>query len=255
MLVNSTVHILNGDALADRFPSALEGEVMVARACLVDGPVWAANLPELFETRSHFLHEAYGIPKEDYLTRSVPEFEKICRLEPQQIIHLWFEDDLFCQVNLWFVCHLIREYSQASRMYLVRPPKFTPWGFAALDEGDLVQAQANRQALGTKEIAWLAELWRAYQNGDRAELQDISEKALPYLPFLAAAVEAELRRDDPKRGPKAILKQLMVQSPTGRFGPVFRDFCQQEGIYGFGDLQVKRMFDELKGQALDSMAP
>ena len=250
-----TYHVLNGDALLEQFPTSLSGEIIVLRECLVEGPVDATNDEEFYRVRAEFLASSYGVSHEDYLTQTRAELKKLDRIEEGAEVNFWFEDDLFCQVNLWFVCHLIREYSQASRMYLVRPPKFTPWGFAALDEGDLVQAQANRQALGTKEIAWLAELWRAYQNGDRAELQDISEKALPYLPFLAAAVEAELRRDDPKRGPKAILKQLMVQSPTGRFGPVFRDFCQQEGIYGFGDLQVKRMFDELKGQALDSMAP
>jgi hypothetical protein len=29
------------------------------------------------------------------------------------------------------------------------------------------------------------------------------------------------------------------------FGTVFQEFCKRESIYGFGDLQVKRIFDEV----------
>lgn len=40
----SSIHILNGDALNECFPNDLKGERIIARACLVDGPVKAASL-------------------------------------------------------------------------------------------------------------------------------------------------------------------------------------------------------------------
>ena len=37
----------------------------------------------------------------------------------------------------------------------------------------------------------------------------------------------------------------MKASQSTDFGTVFRIFNQQESIYGFGDLQVKRIFDTI----------
>ncbi len=53
----------------------------------------------------------------------------------------------------------------------------------------------------------------------------------------------------PKEGhlgkPKETLKQLMEELDSQEFGPLFQEFCKRECIYGFGDVQVKRMYDEL----------
>jgi hypothetical protein len=38
----------------------------------------------------------------------------------------------------------------------------------------------------------------------------------------------------------------MEDLETDEFGPVFKEFNKRESIYGFGDLQVKRIFDEIK---------
>jgi hypothetical protein len=36
---------------------------------------------------------------------------------------------------------------------------------------------------------------------------------------------------------------------TNSFGEVFKEFNKRESIYGFGDLQVKRLFDEIKNKS------
>lgn len=41
------------------------------------------------------------------------------------------------------------------------------------------------------------------------------------------------------------LQQIIDELGTEEFTLVFREFCKREGIYGFGDLQVKRLYDEL----------
>ena len=33
---------------------------------------------------------------------------------------------------------------------------------------------------------------------------------------------------------------------TDEFGAVFREFSRRESIYGFGDLQVKKLLDQIK---------
>ena len=49
--------------------------------------------------------------------------------------------------------------------------------------------------------------------------------------------------------PVQSLIQIMKELETEEFEPVFREFCIRESIYGFGDLQVKRLFDEIKNNS------
>ena len=79
-------------------------------------------------------------------------------------------------------------------------------------------------------------------------LQQLSNSMATKFPFLAPAVEAHLDRI-PKEGelsrPEKTLKLLIEELNTTEFGPIFREFCKRESIYGFGDLQVKRIYDKL----------
>ena len=47
MTSSSTVHILNGDALLDRFPFGIEGEKIIMRECLIDGNIKGDNLSKI----------------------------------------------------------------------------------------------------------------------------------------------------------------------------------------------------------------
>jgi hypothetical protein len=68
-------------------------------------------------------------------------------------------------------------------------------------------------------------------------------------PFILTAVKAHTDRI-PTEGnlgrPSQSLIQIMKELETDEFEPVFKEFSKRESIYGFGDLQVKRLFDEVK---------
>ena len=67
-------------------------------------------------------------------------------------------------------------------------------------------------------------------------------------PFILPAVQAnvERKRTNENAGrPIQSLIAIMKDLKSEEFGPVFREFNKRESIYGFGDLQVKRLFDEL----------
>ena len=95
-----TFHILNGDCLDQRFPNDLDGEKIIWRECLIDGPVSETNF---FESRTKFIQENFGETKEGYSEKVLNEFEKIKNIPQNADVYFWFEDDLFCQVNLWFL--------------------------------------------------------------------------------------------------------------------------------------------------------
>ena len=244
-------HILNGDSLKAQLPSSIEGEVIVARECLVDGSVKGNSLDELFATRARFISQAYGdYTQEQYYTDTVTEFQKILGIVDDAEINLWFEDDLFCQVNFWFVCNLMYQTNQQNPVYLIRPEKHTQYGFAGLNPEELETALANRIEL--KELDTIAGLWLLYQNKDNEQLRKAAVSLKPKYPFIIPAVMANIdrvpREGNPGRPIQAIV-QIMNELRTEDFGTIFKEFCARESIYGFGDLQVKRLVDEIQRTA------
>ncbi len=243
-------HILNGDALKKQFPQTIPGKVIVARECLVDGPVQGGNLSEFFKVRAQFISENYaGFTEQDYFQETVPEFLKIQNIPEQAAVHLWFEDDLFCQVNFWFVIHLLRQSHRDRQLFLVRPPKHKPYGFGGLSTAELVEAFENRTALTALDD--LALLWELYQKNDLENLLNTTQGLKKQYPFIPAAVKAHIERiptlENPGR-PTQSLIQIMNDFNTTDFGTVFKEFCKREPIYGFGDLQVKTLLDAIVDQ-------
>ncbi|MEM6265410.1 MAG: DUF1835 domain-containing protein [Bacteroidota bacterium] len=237
-------HILNGDALKDQFPSEIAGEIMVARECLIDGPVTGESLEAFFQTRADFISREYGnYSIADYYRDTVSEFEKIQAIPEGSDIFLWFEDDLFCQVNMWFVASLLQAHSASgTSVFLLRPSVHTVYGFGGLGQAELIAIYQNRIPL--EKIDRLASLWKYYQQNDTESLVQVATELSDRYPFILPAVEAHLDRipagNQPGR-PIECLVSIMKELDTKNFGLVFKEFSKREAIYGFGDLQVKRL--------------
>lgn len=243
----SQYHILNGDVLKEQFPDQIAGETIVCRECLVDGPVDGDSLEQFFETRAEFISESYGgFTKKEYYLKTVSEFKKICTLPHGAEINLWFEEDLFCQVNFWFVCSLLNKHSKNYGIHLVRPGEPYPYSFGKLDEEELVSIYDKKKPL--KDINRLADLWGCYQRGDVEQLLNIGRELENELPFLLPAIQAHIERI-PSGGshgrPTESLVKIQKELKTNDFGTVFREFSKREAIYGYGDLQVKRLLSQL----------
>ena len=242
-------HILNGDALKSQFPPSIIGEVIVARECFVEGDVKGENLEELYATRAKFIGLNYDASPEEYHEKVVLEFRKIQNIESEAEINLWFEDDLFCQVNLWFVLNLLQESEKDNPIFLVRPKVHTRYGFGGLNTEELISIYKNRISL--RDISTLATLWKFYQGDNVEELLLKAESLSDSYPFILDATKAHIDRI-PKEGylgrPTETLKKIMKELGSEDFGPIFQAFCERESIYGFGDSQVKRLLDAIKNQ-------
>ncbi len=246
--MNNQYHILNGDSLKEQFPKQIPGVILVARECFVDGNVRSTTLEELFEVRAAFIAQFYGdYSVEDYYANSVSEFEKIRKIPDGSEINLWFEDDLFCQVNFWFTVHLILNNVKDCNVFLVRPAIHTQYGFGGLDASGLIAAYGQKTPI--TELDRIAGLWSSYQNDEVEELVNVANELEKEYPFIQHAVAAHVDRIPTENGPGRPVQTLidiMNDLQTDSFEPVFKEFNKRESIYGFGDLQVKRLFDELK---------
>ena len=250
-IADRTYHILNGDALLERLPASIPGHRIVFRECLVDGTVQGETLEELYATRAEFLGSAYpGESEAAYHENVVPELNRIPALPGHSGAVLWFEDDLFCQVNLWFVAHMLCETGKAFHAYLVRPTASLQYGFGGMDEAAFWDAMQKPIILDAAALKVLVDCWLAYQAGDLDALQKLASENADRFPFLPKAVQAEVDRHPDNDGapgaPERILLEAMEEHGSDDFGPVYQHFWKHGAIYGFGDLQVKRLFDQLK---------
>ncbi|MCB0656036.1 MAG: hypothetical protein KDC57_07870 [Saprospiraceae bacterium] len=238
-------HILNGDALNEQFPGVLEGERIIMRECLLEGDVAGNSPEELYRTRARYLSSRYEeVTDEWYYKKTVVELDKIRNIIPGTDISLWFEEDLFCQVNLWYVSHLLTQTGNHSA-FLVLPDAHCRYNFGAMNQADLIAAFRQRQPL---DVTVLSELWTCYQKQDGPGLEAIASRHHHEYPFLRAAVQAHRDRisgDENPGRPIRVLTEIIEELGTTALGPVFKAFHQREPVYGYGDLQIQRMLEEL----------
>ena len=134
------------------------------------------------------------------------EFEKILHIPPGHEFNLWFEYDLFCQVNMWFVLSLIASLPAPKQVWAVYPsflPRQHPhfWsGFGAAPAGELLKSFRDRIALNKNEIQLGQRLWQAYKNSDLEQLTKLSAYQSAALPYLQPVVQAHTDRFPPGGG-------------------------------------------------------
>jgi hypothetical protein len=245
------IALLNGDCLAEQLQDAeLPVERIIFREALISGPVGGATWEEFWETRVGFLTQNYGATAQAVQEKTVAELEKIRSLADDVELSLWFEDDLFCQVNLWFVLKLLSE-SHNIKIYRVFPPESSPansWrGFGDASTVALTQAYEAKMPFTSFDLALGKNLWEAYRLGDGAQLAALSKSVSPCFRQLAEVCQAQLDRisEDPsERRPEKVILELLAKGITD-FDTLFYQFSEREGIYGFGDLQVRKLFDYL----------
>lgn len=245
------IHILNGDSLREQFPKKIKGKLIVARECLIEGNVAGDDFNTFFKNRAEFIYQNYNDSKEDYQSKVRTEFQKIQNVEKGTELNLWFEDDLFCQVNFWFVSYFISQNKINEKVYLIRPKNHNQYGFGGLNNEELISAYTNRQEI--LELDKIANLWIEYKNKNWKGLMSAAKNIEDDFPFIIAAVDAQIERipkgNNPGR-PTRVLLEIMDELQTEDFGQIFLEFSKRESIYGFGDLQLKALYESAKNNRI-----
>jgi hypothetical protein len=240
------IHILNGDALGDQFPKDLPGETLVFRECLIEGPKKGIEFEAFFTSRAAYLSDTYDPTiKESYSQElSFPLMKVVTDNKPSEVV-LWFEEDLFCQANFWFVCHFLLSSGYSGKVTWAKPSGTSRYNFGLLSKESLMAVFEERLLINLTKIA---PLWQAYSVNDSDELirlvegsTDLSEYIIPAAMAFRDMNTSTIEQSRPYLSLLEIKKTLK----TTHFGKVFMEFCQKEAVYGFGDIQVKRIFDKV----------
>jgi hypothetical protein len=243
-------NILNGDSLAYSFSEAnIEGNIIVIREGLIDGELSGDNLHDFWQTRAKYLR----ITETEYHNSVVKEFEKIINAPDNSDFNLWFEYDLFCQVNMWFVISIINSLPIKRKVFAVYSSHLDKtskqfWnGFGLANSDELKVCYSNRISLSKADLNFGKELWNAYKNGNLEELTNLSNHQSLAFPYLHEVVKAHVDRyptDGTKGRPEKVIEDI-TKNISADFNEVFKEFWKRESIYGFGDSQLKNLYDKV----------
>ncbi|RAJ86053.1 hypothetical protein CLV59_102764 [Chitinophaga dinghuensis] len=241
----SYLHVLNGDASLTAFrQSEVPGEPVVCREFICEGKAKNTKDPELFfESRAKHLEFHYGIDQQSYHTQVVKELEKLkpSGSFPSEII-LWFDYDVFCQFNLIFIIHLIRQrFKELPLISLVDLPKHTePATF-----NNLLNARVLLTP-GDLEIA--DDAWDAYCLDTPQALELFAKFNTGNLIHLNTAIAAQLPRFPDINNGLSIIQEFFLQRlqmGTYRWYDLYKLFWDSMPIYGFGDFQLDIMMNRM----------
>jgi hypothetical protein len=246
-------NILNGDALAYSFAAAtIEGDIIVMREALIEGDVAANSLQALWHARANH----FGISSTEYYNKSVTEFEKIINATEGSEFNLWFEYDLFCQVNMWFVMSLInclpinKKVYAVYTSYLHRTDAHFWNGFGPAEAAQLQVCFADRILFTETDLQLGQQLWTAYKDNNFTALMQLAKNKTAAFPYLQEVVTAHVERF-PKDGttgrPERVIEDIIKNIATD-FATVFKEFWKRESIYGFGDTQLKHIYNKVMSQ-------
>lgn len=235
-------HVLPGDAQVETFKKTnIEGEIIVCREALIEGDISAENLEDFWQIRENYLSKTYPNNEISYKKDVRAEFEKLSNVSANDEVNLWFEYELFCQANFWFCLALLSE--KDAEIYRVAPvvrDENDLWkGFGNLSENDLEKCFEQRIKLTKEDVLLGREIWKSFifKSFDLIDFEKAGN--FPHLKEVCeAASEIESR-------PEARMREILETGETD-FDKAFEEFRKTEAIYGFGDAQVRKIYDRFK---------
>lgn len=249
------LHILNGDSSLQLFKaSGLEGKTMVWREMLCEGPCDPNLNADIFwETRKAFMKARFGVPEEDYHKKVVQEIAGLENWVSATEVVLWFEYDLFCQVNIMAVLSWFAEQELPRPLSLICVGDF-PDSEKRLGLGELSADQypalfAERIELELDDLRFASRFWKAWTSGDPRELEFALEPH-PRFIYLQDAMRAHFQRyPEADTGLNLIEKTMLTFIDNGDLTrrQVIGAMLRWQRDYGFGDLQYEKYLDDLSG--------
>jgi hypothetical protein len=213
---------------------------------LIEGPCPAGLTDdEWHRVRANHLSDAYGVDLEQCQREFADQEKKLKTFADHDEIILWFEHDLFCQVNLLYLLNWfsLREL-KTTRLSLVCINQFPGFedfrGLGQLSADQLASLFPARTSITASHLEFGSVIWQAYCSPEPTAIEKSLETDTSLLPFLRAALRAHLKRfPSVKNGLGAIENAglELIHNGKNRFIDLFPAFIEAEPIYGLGDAQ------------------
>ena len=254
--MSSLLHITNGDSHTNRLKAlGLKGDIITWREMLCEGKTLTNVGSESFwKTRFEFLNKNYKISKSWFVEKTLKEYRSLCNHKQQDEIVLWFEYDLFCQINMLAVISWLKTHRKYANISLIcsghEDDTDKMYGLGELDDDYLLQLFENRTALKQDDIEYADYVWQLYCSDNPIRLENLTDFKNYQFDYLSEALKAHLKRFPTIRNGLNDLEnnilQLSVDKKPKSKRQLLRTVLANQGVYGFGDTQFERIITTLR---------
>ena len=185
------LNITNGDSAAGTLSEAgVEGKIIPWRDVLHEGPVDSAlSLEEMSKQRARFIaerkwddfaHVSGDFAERDRMIRHLDYFDEIV---------LWFEDDLYDQLQLiQLLDFLSRSSARKKAISLIQVDGYIP----PLSATKLKELDAKRPQVTPEQFELAQRAWKAFGSKDPSAISRLLDENTSALPYLAGALTRHL---------------------------------------------------------------
>ncbi len=253
----SILHITNGDSTTDYLRKLkFSGEFITWREMLCEGKtITNVGSEQFWKTRFDFLKSSYKVSKKKFIDYTLKEYRNLCQKKNQDEIVLWFEYDLFCQINMIAMISWLKKHRKEQQISLVCSGKVKGskklLGLSELSQNQIEEHYKNRIELTTDDIEYADYIWQLYCSDSPLRLETV-HKFNPMSPFqyLTAALEAHLQRfPSIENGLNAVENFVLETTHNHQLSSekaLIEKLLSSQKVYGFGDVQYLEKIQRLK---------
>ncbi|NNC70723.1 MAG: DUF1835 domain-containing protein [Flavobacteriaceae bacterium] len=256
-MMSRSVHILNGDSISFLLKeSGLTGDIIVWREMLCDGPlVNNVGSDDFWIQRYKFFEQELQIEKLEYYEKTIKELVAIEDLSMYNEVVLWFEYDLFCQINLLALCsYLLKHYKKDISYYLVCVGKEKERiGWQTLGDyspNEYLSLYENKVKISRNDLIYADQCWKLFVDANKEDLESFNFNKNRKFQYLDIAIKQYLKNRSKTNGLDQIgLKILLVIDSKKRTeSDIIRELLhwqRKETVNGFGDIQYQTRLKDL----------
>jgi hypothetical protein len=254
--MSSLLHITNGDIFTSKLKTlGVPGAIITWREMLCEGKTESNVGSENFwKTRFEFLNKNYKVSKSLFIEKTLKEYRSLCNHKKQDEIVLWFEYDLFCQINMLAVISWLKTHRKYAQISLVCSGKEddsdTLYGLNDLSDEQLKNLYKNKTVLTLDDIEYADYVWQLYCSDNPIRLENLSDYESFQFKYLESSIQAHLHRfPSVKNGLNEMeskILQLAVDTKPANKGDFMNILLKNQGVLGFGDSQFQRTLGRLK---------
>ncbi len=251
-----TLHILNGDSTRQIFSeTTLNGDLLVWREMLCTGPLHKdVGSDQFWIKRYDFFEKEAGIDRLTYYDKTIKEIIKIESISRYNEVVLWFEFDLFCQINLLALCsYLLKYFRKDVNYYLISTGKTKKVYLSLADylPEEYENLYRNKIKISRNDLLFAEESWNMYVENDEEKLRKFDFSKNKKFGYLQIAMDQHLKRFSGSNGLNQIEFKILETIESGIYNKseiirTLLNWQKMSTVYGFGDLQFEICLKKLK---------
>lgn len=248
---------MNGDSTAEILKqTSIEGDMVIWREMLCEGPICkAVGSDEFWLKRYQYFENELGVSKLEYYDKTIKEIIKLEDVSGYDEVVLWFEYDLFCQVNLMALCtYLLENYSKSVLYYLVctgkEKGKDQLQTLSDYETDSYPKLLENKVKLSRSKLLFAKQCWEIYVENNPEKLKAFIFNKYSKFAYFQLAINQHLKRFPKVNGLNQIQQKILEVINLGNLNKnqIVRDMLiwqRTETVYGFGDLQYFNYLEKM----------